>query len=126
MQRNTKSYSIFFVLSILLLASSLAVLIYRFEPGQNWFIPVIFYVIFLSLAFVLTTFLGFLTRRFFGKREYLNSQLKISARQGLWLGLLVTLLLFLKAMDLFNIISVLLLLTALIFLESYFLYERSE
>ncbi|MBI4363315.1 MAG: hypothetical protein HY545_00500 [Candidatus Doudnabacteria bacterium] len=124
MQRNTKSYTILLCLLSLLLAAMLAVLIFRFDPYQGWLILVVFYLLFLGLCFVLTTLAGFWARRFFGKREYLNDHLKISARQGLWLGILLTLLLLLKSAGLFNLISVFLLLIALIFLESYFIYAR--
>jgi hypothetical protein len=122
MLKNTKNYTTFLAVLSALLALALIVLVLRSDPYQNWMIPLLFYTVLLLFILCFTTLAGFTIRRFFGSREYANQYLKISLRQGLWFGILITLLLLLKAIGLFNIASVLLLLLSMIFLESYFIY----
>lgn len=111
---------------LIISGSLLTFLVYRFDPTRHWLIPLAFYVIFFALCFSITALAGFLARRFVGKREFLADQLRVSLRQGVWFSILLISLLLLKAAGLFNLISIALLLLAMVFLESYFLFSKTE
>jgi hypothetical protein len=89
-------------------------------------ILVAFYILAGCLTFCLTTIFSFYIRRLFGRREFLNHYLSISAREGIWLGLIMVTSLYLASKNLFSWINAGFLVLAFLFLESYLLARKKR
>lgn len=93
------------------------------NPGQSAGYVTLFYLDFSVLVFCAAVLVNFRVRRRWGQREMVGNYLQTAVRQGLWLTVLAVGLLMLHAADLFNAINALILVTAFVFLESFFLYQ---
>lgn len=121
-----KLIKIYLYLLVLLVVSSTILLIYLItqkDPDERHVLLLFFLGLFLACLSSFTL-IGFALRRRFGVREYGVWHLKISLRQGLWLGSIVSITLVLSKYDLLTWWNSLLLAFIFIFLESYFISKN--
>lgn len=126
MQRILKIYvlgvSLFAVLSFL----GLIAIIYLLDPTQGFTNKLLFYLDFAIFVFLLGSLLGYYLRKKFGQRELQLRHFRVSIRQAVWFSVLITTSLFLISNDLFSLTNTILLLLALIFLESFFVSRQNR
>lgn len=86
----------------------------------------VFYAVLSILTFSILGFLGLNVRMFLGQRELSQKYLYLSARQSLWLTLIVIISLLLVSHGLFSWINALFLIFFFTFLESYLLTKKNN
>ena len=84
----------------------------------------LFYFLAAGLTFNLGTLAIFQLRKILGQREFLNTYLKTSLREGLWLAIILLASLLLLHHHFFSWINAGLLVLIFIFLESYLLTKN--
>lgn len=87
---------------------------------------ILFYSILFAASFCIFTLLGFYARRLMGQRELVQRYLDLSARQAVWLSLIVLISLFLLSQNWFNWLNAGLLVLTLISLEAYLIVKRND
>jgi hypothetical protein len=95
----------------------------KLDPGSGSFNLFCFYLNVFVLIGSVTFLVGYFFRQKFGMRELAWDHIKISVRQGIWFGLFISISFLLLANGLFTWWNGLLLIIALVFLESYFLFK---
>jgi hypothetical protein len=122
--QKIKLYSIILITFSLILLIALLWLINKTAPAGlgNIFL---FYLIFGSFVFCVSTLLGLYLRRAWGQREFLNQYFATAMRQGLWFTILLTVSLILARRNLFSWLNAGFLVLTLVFLESYLLTRKN-
>jgi len=119
---NTLAAKSYLLIADIVFGASLASMIFLLmavSPESGFVVLLSFYSILFLLVFTTAMLAGYYIRQSLGNREFALQDLHVSARQGLWLAILVTISFVLLALEMFSTMPVALLTLALVFLESY-------
>ncbi len=115
-------YLILMIVATLVCCVAFFIVIYSVNPFNTVFLGfVLFYT---SLFFSITglaSIVGFVSRYFLNKNQFITQQVIISFRQAVWFGILIIVSLFLQSQELVAWWNLLILLIILIVLEMMFL-----
>jgi hypothetical protein len=120
-------YLFLMALATLLCWGALALVVFFVDPESSGNFGIL--IFFLAVFFAITgtaALLGFLLRHFFQPHEFAAFKVKNSFRQGIWLGLIVVITLYLFSQDLAAWWNLLILILFFSALEIFFVGLRKE
>lgn len=101
-------------------------ILYILDPESSALNRFLFYTDFAILSYMVACLAGFYLRQRWGQREFRTKHFAVSARQAVWFMILLTASLYLLSHDLFSLVNSILLVLALIFLESFFIARQKN
>jgi hypothetical protein len=102
----------------------LVLIVSQLDPTGSTFSLILFYFDLFIFVLSLSTLLSFHMRKLIGQPEQINNYLKTGFRQGIWFAMLIVVSMILQSFGLFSLFNAIFLVVALVFLESYFLYNK--
>lgn len=124
MKKTIKFYTAVLYAALIASILLLALIVSQLDPTSSLFAQFLFYTDLFVFVLSLSTLFSFYLRKMIGQPEQVNNYLKTAFRQGIWFGILIVVSMILQSFGLFSLLNAVFLVIALVFLESYFLYNR--